>query len=225
MNTAAIVILSLIGAWLILFFVVFRIVRKLHPFPIPWQVALVIDNPLRRILQSPPKAVRQVGVKKGMKVLELGPGSGYLTLETARQVGGEGRLYCLDIEPRLIARLKQKITGEGLENVALLVGDGQALPFRDSSFDLAFMVAVLGEVPDKDALLQELSRVLRPGGILSITEMLPDPDYSLSGTTITLARRAGFQPFQKQGNLFTYVVNFHKPNHNTREVVRNGKIR
>jgi ubiquinone/menaquinone biosynthesis C-methylase UbiE len=145
-----------------------------------------------------------------MRVLELGPGPGFLTVEASRKVGEKGRLYCLDVEPALIARLKEKTVKEGLENVALIVGDGQCLPFKDSCLDLAFLVAVLGEIPDKDGALQELHRILGPRGVLSISELLPDPDYPLRRTTIAWAGKAGFEPFQEFGNFFSYVVNFRK---------------
>ncbi len=208
MHPALIVILSLIGAFIV-FQILIRIVRKIHPIPLPWQAALLLDNPLRRRFLSPSKTVQQIGVEEGMKVLELGPGPGFFTAEVSRRVGW-GRLYCLDIQPELIAKLREKTVREGLENVALMVGDGTALPFAENSLDLAFLVAVLGEIPDKDGALRELYRVLRRGGVLSISEMLPDPDYSLKRTTIARAGKAGFEPFQEFGNFFIYVVSFRK---------------
>lgn len=209
MHPALTAILSLIGAFLFLWLVVLRIVRKLHPIPIPWQAALLLDNPLRRRFFSPSKTVEQIGVGEGMRVLELGPGPGFFTAEVSRRAGW-GRLYCLDIQPELIAKLREKTVRDGLENVALMVGDGTALPFAENSLDLAFLVTVLGEIPDKDGALRELYRVLRRGGVLSISEMLPDPDYSLKRTTIARAGKAGFEPFQEFGNFFIYVVNFRK---------------
>lgn len=209
MHPALIVILSLIGAVIFLWLVVLRIVRKAHPVPIRWQAALLLDNPLRRRFLSPSKTVEQIGVGEGMRVLELGPGPGFFTAEVSRRVGW-GRLYCLDIQPELIAKLREKTVREGLENVAMIVGDGAALPLVDSSLDLAYLVTVLGEIPDKDGALRELYRVLRRGGVLSISEMLPDPDYSLKRTTIARAGKAGFEPFQEFGNFFIYVVNFRK---------------
>lgn len=209
MHPALIVILSLIGAFVI-FQVLVRVIRKAYPFPIPWRLALILENPARRRFLSPSKTIRQIGVEEGMKVLELGPGPGFLTIEAARHVGDSGKLYCLDIEPALIVRLREKTAKAGLENVAMLVGNGECLPFADSSFDLAFLVAVLGEIPDKDGALQELYRVLCPGGVLSISELLPDPDYPLRRTTIAWARKAGFETFQEFGNFFAYVVNFRR---------------
>ncbi|MBE0414940.1 MAG: methyltransferase domain-containing protein [Dehalococcoidia bacterium] len=210
MHPALIAIFSLIGAYLFWWLVGLRIMRKLHPRPIPWRWARFINNPLRRRAQNPSKTLGQMGFREGMRVLELGPGWGFLTLEAARRVGDSGRLYCLDIEPALIARLKQKTAKVGLENVALVMGNGECLPFASDSIDLAFLVAVLGEIPDKDAALKELNRVLCPGGVLSISELLPDPDYPLRRTTIAWARKAGFEPFQEFGNFFAYTVNFRK---------------
>ncbi len=210
MHPAVIAILSLIGAGLFLWLIVMRIIRKLHPVPIPWRWARFIDNPLRRRVQNPLKVLEQAGVHEGMSVLELGPGSGLFTLEASRRAGNSGRLYCLDIQPQLIARLKRKIERDGRENVALIVGDAAALPFADDSLDLAFLVTVFGEIPNKDEALRELYRVLRLGGILSVSEILVDPDYSLPGTIISRAHKAGFEPVQQFGNFFIYLLNFRK---------------
>ena len=213
MHSAFIVILGLIGALLFLWLVVFRIIRKIHPTPISHRLAVILDNPVRRRLFSPEKLLDKVGIAAGMSVLELGPGPGLLTTEAARRVGyseSSGKLYCLDIAPAMIARVKNKVTRYDLENVVLMVGNGERLPFKDGSFDLAYLVTVLGEIPDKDRALWELYRVLRYGGVLSISEYVPDPDYPLRSTTIARARRAGFEPFQEFGNFFAYLVNFRR---------------
>lgn len=210
MHPAVIAILSLIGAGLFLWFAVIRMISKLHPSPMPWRWARFIDNPLRMWVQNPAKVMDQMGIHQGMRVLELGPGPGFFTLEASRRVGNSGRLYCLDIQPELIARLKCRIERDGLENVALMVGDTAALPFADDSLDLAFLVTVFGEIPNKDEALRELHRVLRLGGILSVSEILVDPDYSLPGTIISQADKAGFESVQQFGNFFIYLLNFRK---------------
>jgi len=208
MHPALIAVLSLIGAVIILHQVVMRIVRKAHPVPCPAQLGWILDR--RGLIFSPSRAMDRMGIRQGMRVLELGPGTGFLTVEASRRVGGSGSLYSLDIQPAMIAKVRDKLTREELKNVALLVGNGECLPFADSSFDLAFLVAVLGEIPSKDAALQELSRVLRPNGVLSISELLPDPDYPLRRTTIAWAHKAGFEPFQQFGNFLAYTFNFRK---------------
>jgi ubiquinone/menaquinone biosynthesis C-methylase UbiE len=175
------------------------------------RLAIILDNPVRRHVFSPAKLLDKVGIAAGMSVLELGPGPGFFTVESAQQVyssEGAGKLYCLDIEPAMISRVKKKIFLKALENVELAVGKGECLPYKNSSFDLAYMVTVLGEMPDKPRALQELYRVIRPDGVLSISEYFSDPDYLLRRTTVALARAAGFEPFEEFGNFFAYVINF-----------------
>jgi len=213
-HPALIGILGLIGTVLFLWLVVLRIFRKSRLTPISSRsvtlLALILENPVRRLCFRPEKLLDKVGIAAGMRVLELGPGPGFFTIEAAKRLGnseGPGTLYCLDIEPAMIARAKNKVTRYGLKNIALMLGNGECLPFKDASFDLAYLVTVLGEIPDKDQALKELNRVLRPGGVLSISEYLLDPDYPLRRTTISWARQAGFEPFQEYGNFFAYVVN------------------
>jgi len=216
-HPALIVILGLIGTVLFLWLVVLRIFRKLRLTPVSSRsvtlLAFILENPVRRFCFRPEKLLDKAGIVSGMRVLELGPGPGFFTIEAAQRLSNSespGMLFCLDIEPVMIARAKNKVTRYDLENVALMLGNGECLPFKDASFNLAYLVTVLGEIPDKDRALQELYRVLRPGGVPSISEYLLDPDYPLRRTTIAWARQAGFEPFQEYGNFFAYVVNFRR---------------
>lgn len=200
-----------LAALIVLFLVlqiVVRLVRKIYPFPIPAAMIRLIDNPLRRRFFSAAKTLDLVGIRPGMQVLELGAGFGFFTLEAAPRVGPMGKLYSVDIEPQAIAILKQKI--QNLTNVEARVGDAYELEFPDESLDLAFLVAVLGEIPDPVRALREIHRVLKADGVLSITEMLPDPDYPLRRTVVRWCREAGFELAEKGGNFFYYTLNFRK---------------
>ena len=205
MHPALIVILTILGVFLFIWLVLSRIISKIHPTPISHRLAIILDNPVRRHVFSPAKLLDKVGIAAGMSVLELGPGPGFFTVESAQRVyssEGVGKLYCLDIQPAMIARVRRKIFDRLPENVELMVGNGECLPYKNGSFDLAYMVTVLGEIPDKTRALQEFYRVIRPDGVLSISEYFPDPDYPLRRTTIARARRAGFEPFHEVGNFF-----------------------
>lgn len=200
-----------LAALIALFFVlqiVLRLVRKIYPFPIPAAMIRLIDHPLRRRFFSAGKTLDLVGIRPGMRVLELGPGSGFFTLEAARRVGPAGKLYSVDIEPQVIAILQQKI--QNLTNAEARVGDAYELDFPDESLDLAFLAAVLGEIPDPVRALREIHRVLKADGVLSITEMLPDPDYPLRRTVARWCREAGFELAEKRGNFFYYTLSFRK---------------
>ena len=93
-----------------------RIVRHFHKFPMPQWMADLIDNPIRRKIQPPHETAIRHGILPGMKVLEVGPGSGTYTLAAAKRIGPQGKLFTIDIEPRMIARVDQKIAAEGLTN-------------------------------------------------------------------------------------------------------------
>lgn len=208
-------LLWIFGVLLALFVVlqiVARIWSKLFPSPMPHWAAFGLErNPLRNKFWSPAKMLDRFSISPGMQVLELGPGGGFFTIEAAKRVGPKGRLYALDIQPQMIEKVKKRAAENGLTNVELQVGDATDLPYNDESFDLVFMSSVLGEIPNQDAALEELYRVIRPSGILSVTEAFPDGHYILKSNLIKHCSAQGFVPFEEHGNFYLYTVNFRKP--------------
>jgi len=152
----------------------------------------------------------QFGLRPGATVLELGPGVGYFSVEGSRLVGPEGRLLCVDIQPPMLHALRQRL-GEQGTSAHLVVGSAHNLPLADASVDVAFLVTVLGEIPDRPQGLAELRRALKPGGILSITEHLGDPDYQLEDTVRDLCRACGFVPGEHRRRFLGYTMNFVAP--------------
>ncbi len=81
-----------------------------------------------------------------------------------------------DVQPEMLDKARHSLDGAGCHNVGFRAGDASGgLPFPDEGFDVAFLAAVLGEVPDKAACVHSLARVLRPGGLLVFVEAFPDP--------------------------------------------------
>ena len=199
-----------LGGILVWVAVVPRTIRHFWDFPIPPFAARFIDNPLRRSLQPPSKVVDWIGIERGMSVLEIGPGPGTFTFEAARRLGDDGKLYAIDIEPRLITRLDRKLEAMGVENVATKVASAYELPFPEGTFDRVFMVTVLGEVPDKVKALLEVRRVLKDGGQLAVGELLPDPDYPWQKTVRRWCGEAGFDLVAAHGGLLHYLLRFRK---------------
>ena len=182
------------------------LVRRRFKFPMPHFMADVIDNPLRRKIIPPDKTAIRHGIQPGMMVLEIGPGSGNYTVAAAQRVGARGRLVAVDIEPRMLKRTLLKSKDAGLTNLETRLADVRCLPFEANTFDLIFMITVIGELPDTHQALLEFRRVLKPGGTLAISEFLPDPDYSLPGTLTLKAEAAGFRRRELIGNLFYYTL-------------------
>jgi ubiquinone/menaquinone biosynthesis C-methylase UbiE len=157
----------------------------------PHELAFVLTIPLRRLIQPPRTFVRRLHLRADARVLEIGPGPGYFSAEVARAVP-RGRLVLFDLQREMLVKARRRLARAGTANVAFAQGDGSRLPFRSCAFDLAFLVAVLGEVPDRAGCLASLHRVLRPGGIVSITETVGDPDALSQDEAKSLAESKGF---------------------------------
>jgi ubiquinone/menaquinone biosynthesis C-methylase UbiE len=138
---------------------------------------LITRDRLRQILEPKP----------GERVLEVGPGTGYYTLDLAEWVGPDGTVEIFDIQQEMLDHTMERVRERGISNVHPTLGDARSLPYADDSFDAAALTAVLGEVPDPDAALREINRVLKPGGRLIVGELFGDPHMV---TLSTLRRRA-----------------------------------
>lgn len=187
-----------------------RIVRYFYKFPMPEWMANVIDNPFRRKIQPPQETAIRHGIKPGMRVLEIGPGNGTYSLAAAQLIGNQGQLVTIDIEPKMIERVLQKIEAEGISNIEARVADVYDLPFADQSFDLIYMITVINEIPNIPQALSEFHRVLKNTGNLVFSELFMDPDYPLAGTLIKKAQSANFRLKEQIGNFFYYTLIFDK---------------
>jgi len=211
--TALKVILIVLGA-ILLYQVLTRIIRKLYHFPAPAFIGRFLDSNLRRWVQPPDKLIERSGIKPGMTVIDLGCGSGAFITFVAKVVGEQGRVYAVDIQPAMLQQLERKLfksENQDVRNIELKEASAYELPFEDGALDLVYMVTVLQEIPDRGKALREISRVLKPGGILAVTEFLPDPDYPWRSTVIKICQREGFVLDASLGNLWNYTVRFKKP--------------
>lgn len=174
--------------------------------PCPASLTWLVNNPIRRCYMRP--VLDRVGIRPGERVLELGPGPGAFTVEAARRVGPEGHIIALDIQPEMIAQVERRVREAGLTNVETHIASAYELPLDDATIDRAFLIAVLPEISDQARALAELHRVLKPGGLLSITEEFMDPDYPFAFETIRRVEAAGFKLDRRFGNFFLYTLNF-----------------
>lgn len=190
--------------------IVARIVRHFYKFPMPAFMADVIDNPLRRKIQPPDGTAARHGIRPGMTVLDIGPGNGTYTLAAAQLAGPDGRVYAIDIEPRMIERVRRRADEARVSNIEARVADVYDLPFPDEKFDVITMISVLGEIPRPEKALAECRRVLKPHGTLAFGELLPDPDFKRPATLRREVEAAGFRYKEHHGNLLVYSMLFEK---------------
>jgi ubiquinone/menaquinone biosynthesis C-methylase UbiE len=140
-----------------------------HPF--------ITRDRLREILAPQP----------GERVLEIGPGTGYYALPVAGWLEPRGRLDVLDVQQEMLDHTLEQAGKQGIGNIAPTLADARSLPFGDDSFDAAYLVTVLGEIPDQSAALRELRRVVKPSGRIVVGELFGDPHMV---TRTALQRRA-----------------------------------
>jgi ubiquinone/menaquinone biosynthesis C-methylase UbiE len=148
--------------------------------------------------------------RPGEHILEVGPGTGHYTLPVAEWIGPGGRLDAFDVQPEMLRQVERRATARGLSNVVTREGDARSLPYDDGTFDAVFMVTVLGEIPDQDAALREVARVLRPGGRAVFGEIVVDPHVVTTGALRARAEAAGLRWGARHGGPLAFFARLEK---------------
>jgi ubiquinone/menaquinone biosynthesis C-methylase UbiE len=193
----------------------------------PHELSFVLDNPLRQFILPAARLAKTLDLSPTSRVLEIGPGPGYFSVEVAKQLP-DGLLILFDIQREMLVKSRAKLRRAGLLQtppvqtrasdqigdqmgdqfggqaddpiaknpaataIGFAQGNAAALPFRPASFDRVFLVTVLGEVADPETCIACIAEVLRPGGLLSVTEQAGDPDALTEAALETMASRHGF---------------------------------
>jgi len=153
----------------------------------------------------------RIKIEKGMIIADIGCGPGRISIPAASRVGDTGKIVALDIQEKMLKKLKDRMDKCGIKNIQPIlggIGNGLLKPY---TFDRAILVTVLGEIPDKAQAIREIYNILKPGGLLSITELLPDPHYMSKKKVLNLAESQGFSFDRFYGNIISYTINFLKP--------------
>lgn len=115
----------------------------------------------------------------------------------------------------MLDRVRRRAAEHGLSNIRTLRSaldtGAEVQELRAADFDRVLLVTVLGEVHDPGRVMRVLYSALRPGGLLSVTEFIIDPDYQRLSRVRTLGRSVGFEIEQSYGNVLAFTQNFRKP--------------
>ena len=142
----------------------------------------------------------------GERILEIGPGTGYYTLDLAEWVGEDGRIEIFDLQQDFLDHTMGRAGERGLTNLTPTQGDARSLPYEDASMDAVVLTAVLGEIPDPSQALREIARVLRPEGRLVVGELFGDPHYTSPRALEALAADAGLRLVERSGPALGYFA-------------------
>jgi len=138
----------------------------------PWWIGYFLISPVRRWFDDSVETVVSYA-REGMTVLEPGPGMGYFTLELARRVGPAGRVVAVDIQSKMLEKLKRRAEKAGLAgriDARLAQPDSMCLEDLAGLVDLTIAVAVVHEIDKPARFFRELVRALKPGGRLLVVE-------------------------------------------------------
>jgi arsenite methyltransferase len=117
----------------------------------------------------------------GERVLDLGSGAGTDSLVAAQMVGEHGSVTGIDMTPEMLTKARTAAVEMNAANVQFVESQAERLPFPDESFDVVISNGVIDLIPDKDAVLAELFRVLVPGGRMQIADVTIQNPVSAEG--------------------------------------------
>lgn len=211
MKAPVYILLGLIGV-IILIAITWRFASRRHALPCPvWLRWLVeLDNPFARISRAA-IITEHLDLQPGMAVLDAGCGPGRVTIPVAQKVGKQGKVVAVDIQPGMLQRAREKARQANISDIQFVqagLGEGK---LGNGQFDRALLVTVLGEIPDWEAALKEIFDALKPGGILSVTEIIFDPHFQGRNSVARYAATAGFREKDFYGNRIAFTLNLEKP--------------
>jgi ubiquinone/menaquinone biosynthesis C-methylase UbiE len=180
-----------------------------HPSACPYSQRFWVEAPHPFITRARLREV--LAPAPGERVLEVGPGTGYYSLPVARLLGARGRLDVLDVQQEMLDHTFRRAASEGIQNISGELGDAREMPYADDSFDAAYLVTVLGEIPDQTAALRQLRRVVKPGGRIVVGELFGDPHMVTHRALRDRAAEAGLAVEDKLGGPLWHFTRLRVP--------------
>lgn len=161
----------------------------------PWWLGSLLASPIRRFFYDP-EAVLRPHIKEGMNVLDLGCGMGFFSLPIANMIGKRGKVFCIDLQEKMIEGLVKRAEKAGLSGrIEARTCRQNSLEIKDlaGKIDFALAFALVHEVPDKDRLFSEIYDTLRQDGRFLMVEPSGHVSKKDFDKTLSTAQDTGFE--------------------------------
>jgi ubiquinone/menaquinone biosynthesis C-methylase UbiE len=185
--------------------------QRRRPMMHPPRLTFLFENRLVGAFVGPERLIPRLHLAPGMRVLDAGCGPGRLTIPLAKAVGPDGEVVALDGQRAMLAKLEGRLRTEGVRNVRTVravLGEDE---IGEGGFDRIMLAMVFGETRDRASAARELYAALKPGGVLSVTEIFGDPDHRRPATVRRELEAVGFRLVGSFGGFPAFSLNFEKP--------------
>lgn len=159
----------------------------------PWWLGYTFILPIRKYQHNPQKILSS-HVKEGMTVMDYGCAMGYFSIPLAQMTGTEGKVYCVDIQDKMLEKLQKRAAKYGVSSIisTLQVGESYNTADLHEKLDFALLFAVVHEVPNKTDLFVDMFAMLKPGGKVLFAEPMGHVKPADFEKSLQLAKNAGF---------------------------------
>ena len=146
----------------------------MHDRRFPAAQAHRLEDPARLQWLPPDEVLSLVNIAPGEIIADIGAGTGYFAMPMAESTGNQGRVIAVDAQSEMIAWIRGKMETSGAKNLQLVHAEAESTTLPGASCDLVFMANVWHEFPNREAVLAEAARILKPEGRLAILDWRPD---------------------------------------------------
>lgn len=175
----------------------------------PWWLAYTFDNPVRRLVHRPEALFRGL-VGPGQTAVDVGCGMGHFTLGLARLVGPQGTVVAVDLQERMLERVRRRAERAGLLDRIRLQRCDQGRLGISVAADFVVASWMVHEVPDRAAFLREVAGFMKPGALLFVAEPRGHVKAEALESTVALAAAEGLEPVSRPPMVLSRVVVFRK---------------